>query len=306
MPVKCTFQFNMATLPNETSPRARVADWTEIFWAASDTIDAAKTLLRNGIGAVGGIGLWAARAGILPAAASIVDVQLQRYTVAAGSGGEVPLFGPDELGLSIPGNVKNALRDAPQMALALNLGFLGGVPRRITHHVRAIPDNQIQSGEAALTTQFKGSLQDVFNALSNGWGSYIDRRTGGAQYIGKKLLTVAANGQVNGITPITFAAVDSYVKVKQTKDATGVTRNGVFRVTALGAGGVPILGDWPHGLCKGGIAFQFERVFASFARDERATLTGLIIPQPVFRASVKKVGTRRSYLGRNRRRAPLD
>lgn len=301
MPVKATFMFNMATVPNDTSPRVRVADWTEGYICSADDIPAAKLFVRNGAG-VGARGLLFVRAAILPAAARIVDVQLQKWT--AFPTGEQPVGGLDELGISVPGNTKLTLQDAPQVALACNLGFNPPHRKRVVHHVCALPDNMVSSGEAKFTGAFRANVEDFFKELGEGYGTFIDDRTGGPEFVGQPLLGMTVEKVAVGVAPVLFAAVGDLVKVKGTTDAGGRRRSGVFRVTALAAG-VPVLGDWPYGSTEGGTIFKWRRLYVGYKRDVApgGPIGGLVVPTPFYKVNPRKVGSKKSYSGRNRRRS---
>lgn len=291
MPVKITLEFSQATLPNADSPRARVADWTESYWAGSDDIDTAFALARNGAVA-GGEGILQARAALLPAAGAIVGVTGLRYTVPVGSGPELASGGVAEMqDARFVGNPILIQRDAPQMALMFSMGFTGH-NKTIHPKLRGTPDNMVVSGEATFRElNYRLLVASFLDRLARGFGAVIDNRVAGPAFAGFLLNGVLANGQVQGVRPVTGIAVDDWVKVIRTTKADKTIVSGPFVVQSIGVGGEPILAGWNAGLTKGGRIFKWRRSFATFLRNEM-----------VFqRAITYKVGSKRSYRGANHR-----
>lgn len=289
MPVKVTMQMQMQTLANATSPLTRVAEWTESHWLPVEDLPTAKGLVRNGIlNPAGGLmnPLPRARALLLPDEASFIGFRLQKYEV--GPAGELPVGTYDDVAMLLR-NDKGETCDTPQHCCLCSAGLITQ-PRRIRFAFRALPNNRTDGGALAFGVDYRAAVRQYLQVLAAGYGTIVDQRVG-ANFAGQSVNNISALGIIALNNAPVGIVVGGMVKITQTtRTATGRRTSGVFQVKAVDPVTFIVeLHGWDKGATTGGTMRRFERVYAAYNP----------LDIDYQRATSRKVGSRRSYRGRN-------
>lgn len=290
MPFKFTMHFSLDTMQNATSPKSRLAHWTERHFVNSDTLDGANSIIMNAGAPAGGTGILAQRAALLPGTGLIYKYTLQAYKLGPDNI-EVPASSAEPFLVEFKGP-DGTVCDIPQQGLLCSIALGGGHPARPRFILRGIPDDRVLRGEFSATAAYRRALTAFLNGLAPSYGTYVDERTT-AQGRGQPVDEIDLDGTVWGHEAITVVAVGDLAKILRTTNSDGRRTGGVYRVDDRDdANGSIELGDWDRGDTKGGSIRRFRRVFASYAPG-----TGQFIHQ-----ATRKVGSARDYLGRNKQK----
>jgi hypothetical protein len=290
MPVKLTMVFHHVT---QTQGRLdivqRVSKWRESLYSLTDDLTTARLLALGGGPVDGGVGILMARRTLLTPATVLTDYYLQRYELSP-SLGEVGIGRPEKHTLNFFGFFgppEDA--DIPQQAALVRVGFLGGHPGASRYHLRGIPDSQVIRGELRFSAQYRKNVE-AYLARLRMYGTYVDDRVTVAGQ-GQGVESIDVDGLVVGVGPLTILAMNQLAKVTRTTNQFDRQTGGIYRVAAINdPPGTVRLADWDRGPTEGGNIRRWTRVMAPFNHETAR----------IVRSSLKKVGSPRQYIGRNR------
>lgn len=291
MPIKVTMQMQLITARTPDAPEQRLAYWSESHWRNSEDMLAVSTGVEAGlINAAGGAlpSLLTARALLLPDQAQLTGYRLQQYTV--GAAGEQPIGSYDTFS-SLRTNDKGANCDTPQHGCLCSAGLVTQ-PKRIRFTFRALPDLMTDGAALSFSKDYRTAVKQYLNVLGNGYGTIVDQRVG-ANFVPQPISSVDNLGVVQLENAPIGLVVGGLVNVTQTTTTAGRRVSGKYQIASVDAGlwTVTLLG-WDKGPTKKGKLRVFERVFAAYNP----------LDIDYQRAVSHKVGSKRSYRGRNTRR----
>lgn len=289
MPIKVTMRFQLVTITSTDAAEQRIATWGESHWLPIEDLAVASAAVLGGLPNAAGIlmqPLLTARALLLPDEVNLFGFKLQKYDV--GAAGELP-SGNFEFVARLMRNSKSITCDTPQHACLCSAGLVAQ-PRQIRFAFRAVPDVFTDGGALSFSKDYRAAVREYLQVLANGYGTIVDQRVG-VNFQPQSIAAITAGGEISLNNPLVGIAVGNMVKVTQsTRSTTGRRTGGVYRVTAFdGPLRTVTVDGWDKGACSGGKLRNFARVYAAYDSTQI----------DYQRASNRKVGSVRSYRGRN-------
>lgn len=247
MPVfKLTLIFNFSSAASTPNfPGRRTGGWTESYYATADTPVA---LLNSATSPPVGIGLFQARAALLPIGSAIVGFRTQQVSPQGSSQAGA---------VSYPG-ASGLTADTPQTSLLVKVPGVGvGNIRR--WKLKGIPDLEIVEGEYQPGATFQQAMSAFFGVLS-----FWQFRGRDISQPSNKIVSITAAGVITFEQNVNYQLLQ-FIRVLKTLDQNKILRGARVQVTVLGpAGNVLTVAPWTFGATTGGNARLDGIIYPAF------------------------------------------